>query len=46
MFILNRENLNELSTGYTGHLFTAFNALVNTRFANTLSNAIVRTQNR
>ncbi|KAM0789871.1 hypothetical protein ACM66B_006717 [Microbotryomycetes sp. NB124-2] len=40
LFILNRSSLNELSTGLAGKLFTTFNAIVNSRFVNSLSNAI------
>lgn len=40
LFILNRKNLDELSTGLAGSLFSAFNAVLNTRFVNSLSNAI------
>ncbi|KAL8279229.1 hypothetical protein RQP46_008266 [Phenoliferia psychrophenolica] len=40
LFILNRKSLGELSTGMAGTLFTAFNAVINTRFVNSLSNSI------
>ncbi|KAK4698916.1 cyclopropane-fatty-acyl-phospholipid synthase, partial [Phenoliferia sp. Uapishka_3] len=40
LFILNRKSLGELSTGIAGTLFTAFNAIINTRFVNSLSNSI------
>ena len=40
LFIINRSSLNELSTGLTGKMFSAFNALVNSRFVNSLSNSI------
>lgn len=40
LFIINRESLGELSTGFAGALYSAFNSLVNTRFVNSLSNAI------
>jgi cyclopropane-fatty-acyl-phospholipid synthase len=39
MFILNRSNLSEMSTG-TSHLFSALNALMNSRFVNSVSNSI------
>ncbi|SGY84757.1 BQ5605_C009g05718 [Microbotryum silenes-dioicae] len=40
LFIINRSSLNELSTGFAGKIFSTFNAIVNSRFANSLSNAI------
>ncbi|KAK4046516.1 hypothetical protein OIO90_006545 [Microbotryomycetes sp. JL221] len=40
LFIINRQSLNELSTGLAGKVFSTFNAIVNSRFVNSLSNAI------
>ncbi|KAI5481275.1 hypothetical protein MNV49_004897 [Pseudohyphozyma bogoriensis] len=40
IFILNRANLGELSTGFANTLFNAFNAVINTKFVNSLSNSI------
>ncbi|KAM0751461.1 cyclopropane-fatty-acyl-phospholipid synthase [Meredithblackwellia eburnea MCA 4105] len=40
LFILNRASLGELSTGVAGTLYSAFNAIINTKFVNSLSNSI------
>lgn len=40
LFIINRESLSELSTGAASHIFRALSAMTNSRYVNSLTNAI------